>query len=27
VRDWSVMTDLAILARTPWAVITGRGVE
>jgi len=27
VRDWSVSTDLAILARTPWAVITGRGVE
>jgi len=27
VRDWSVATDLAILARTPWAVITGRGVE
>lgn len=27
VRRWTVLGDLAILARTPWAVVSGRGVE
>ena len=26
-RQWTVTGDLAILLRTPWAVVTGRGVE
>ena len=26
-RGWTVLGDLAILARTPWAVVSGRGVE
>lgn len=26
-RSWSVLGDLGIMARTPWAVVSGRGVE
>jgi lipopolysaccharide/colanic/teichoic acid biosynthesis glycosyltransferase len=27
VRDWTLRADLGIIARTPWAVVSGRGVE